>query len=179
MSKRGRTQLILGLILILLGVWFIVERSVSSVAAFAGEFFRWPYTLIWIGALILFLGLLSGNPGAAVPAFIVAGIGGIFYYNDTYAGGQAAWSYMWTLIPGFIGLGSIVAGLLGDNPRHNIRSGFNALVFSAAAFLIFASIFGGLDLLGKYGPAILLIALGVWLLVRSLWRSFSRRGGDA
>lgn len=179
MSKRGRSQLILGLILILLGVWFIVERSVPSLAAFAAEFFRWPYTLIWIGALILFLGLLSGNPGAAVPAFIVAGIGGIFYYNDTYAGGQSAWAYMWTLIPGFIGLGSIVAGLLGDNPRHNIRSGFNALAFSAAAFLIFASIFGGLDLLGKYGPAILLIALGLWLLVRSLWRSFSRRGGDA
>lgn len=179
MSKRGRSQLVLGIILILLGAWFVAERTVPSLAAFAEEFFRWPYTLMWIGALILLIGLLTGNPGAAVPAFIVAGIGGIFYYNDNYAAGQAAWSYMWTLIPGFIGLGSIVAGLLGDNPRHNIRSGFNALVFSAVAFLIFASIFGGLSLLGSYGPAILLIGFGLWLLLRSLWRSSRREGGDA
>ena len=98
--------------------------------------------------------------------------------NDTYAGGQDAWAYMWTLIPGFVGIGSILAGLLGDNTRQNLRHGFNSLIFSAVAFLIFASIFGGLDLLGKYGPAILLIGLGVWLLARSLWKAFSRKGND-
>ncbi len=84
---------------------------------------------------------------------------------------------MWTLIPGFIGLGSIAAGLLGDNPRQNFKSGFNALVFSAVFFLIFASIFGGLELLGAYGPAILLIALGLWLLGRAVWKSISQKSG--
>jgi peptidoglycan/LPS O-acetylase OafA/YrhL len=124
------------------------------------------------------IGLFTGNPGTAIPAMIVAGIGGIFYYNDTYAGGQDAWAYMWALIPGFVGIGSILAGLLGDNTRQNIRHGFNSLIFSAAAFLIFASIFGGLNLLGNYGPAILLIGLGVWLLARSLWKSFSKKGEE-
>lgn len=178
MSRQSRSQLVLGLILILLGAWFVVERTVPSLADLAGKIFEWPFMLMWIGALILVLGLFTGNPGTAVPAAIVAGIGLIFYINDTYAGGQAAWSYMWTLIPGFVGVGSIIAGLLGDNPRHNLRNGFNALIFSAVAFLIFASIFGGLQLLGNYGPAILLIALGLWLLGRSLWKSYSNRRHD-
>jgi hypothetical protein len=174
MSKQGRSQLVLGIILILLGAWFLAERTVPSLAGIADKLFQWPFTLVWIGALILVVGMLTGNPGAAVPAAIVAGIGGIFYYNETYAS-QAAWSYMWTLIPGFIGIGSILAGLLGDNPRQNIVHGLNSLVFSAVAFLIFASVFGGLNLLGSYGPAILLIGLGVWLLGRGLWKSFFRK----
>jgi hypothetical protein len=176
MNKQVRSQLVLGLILILLGAWFVISRTVPSLADFANKMFEWPFTLMWIGALILVVGLFTGNPGAAVPATIVAGIGVIFYLNDTYAGGQAAWFYMWTLIPGFIGIGSIFAGLLGDNTRQNLKSGFNSLIFSAVAFLIFASIFGGLNLLGNYGPAILLIALGVWLLGRSLWKSFFNKG---
>lgn len=178
MSKQGRSQLVLGVILILIGAWFLAERMIPSLAGFADKFFQWPFILVWIGALILVVGMLTGNPSAAVPACIVAGIGGIFYYNDTYAS-QSAWSYMWTLIPGFIGVGSILAGLLGDSPRQNIPHGLNSLVFSAVAFLIFASIFGGLSLLGNYGPAILLIGLGVWLLGRGLWKSFFRKdGGD-
>jgi hypothetical protein len=177
MNRQGRSQLVLGLILILLGAWFVIERTVPSLANLADQIFEWPFTLMWIGALILVVGLFSGNPGMAVPAAIVAGIGGIFYFNDTFAGGQSAWSYTWTFIPGFIGIGSILAGLLGDNTRQNIKRGFDSLIFSAVAFLIFASIFGGLNLLGNYGPAILLIGLGAWLLIRSLWKSFGKKGG--
>jgi hypothetical protein len=43
-------------------------------------------------------------------------------------------------------------------------------------FLVFASIFGGLDLLGNFGPAILLILLGVWVLGNGLYRSFRKKG---
>lgn len=174
MSKRSRSQLVLGIILVLLGAWIILGKAVPSLTDLADRIFEWPFTLMWVGALILVIGMLTGSPGMAVPAAIVAGIGGIFYYNDTYAT-QAAWSYMWTLIPGFIGVGSIIAGLLGDNPRQNLKNGLNSLVISAVLFLIFASLFGGLTLLGNYGPAILLIALGVWLLGRSLWKSFARK----
>ncbi|GER81125.1 MAG: hypothetical protein DYG87_03265 [Anaerolineae bacterium CFX3] len=179
MSKQSRSQLILGLILILAGAWFLATKTVPSLADFAEEYFQWPYTLMWIGALILVIGMMSGSPGMAVPAMIVAGIGGIFYYNDAYAAGQSAWSYTWTFIPGFIGLGSILAGLLGENTRRNIVSGLNLLVVSAVLFLVFASFFGGLTILGDYIPAILLIALGVWLLARSLWKSLRRGGSNA
>ena len=174
MNKQGRSQLVLGLILILLGAWFIASRTIPSLADFADKFFEWPFTLMWIGALILVIGMLTGNPGAAIPASIVAGIGGILYYNDTYAT-QGAWAYMWALIPGFVGVGSILAAILGDNPRQNFSHGLNSLVFSAVAFLICATLFGGPNLLGQYGPAIALICLGVYFLGRSIWKSFSRK----
>lgn len=178
MSRQSRSQLILGLVLILAGVWFIVTRTVPSLGAFADKLFEWPFTLMWIGALILVIGLFTGNPGAAVPAAIVAGIGAIFYYNDTYGGGQGAWAYTWALIPGFIGIGSILAGLLGDHTRQNLKHGFNSLAFSVVAFLVFGSIFGPFDFLGSYGLAILLIAAGLWLLGRSLWKSLAKRGDE-
>jgi len=178
MSRHSRSQLALGIILILVGIWFFAEKTIPSLAEFSDLYFKWPFTLMWIGALILLIVLFTGNPGMAVPAAIVAGIGGIFYYNDAYAGGQEAWAYMWTLIPGFVGVGSIIAGLLGDNPRHNLMHGLNTILVSAVGFLIFATIFGGLDILGKYGAAILLIVLGIYLLGRSLWKSFSKKGDD-
>ena len=48
---------------------------------------------------------------------------------------------MWTLIFGFIGVGNILAGLLGDDLRHNFGHGVNLIVISAVLFLIFAMIF--------------------------------------
>ncbi len=176
MTRQSRSQLVLGIVLILLGTWFVAQKTFPSLAEFTDQYFQGPFILVWVGAFLLFLGLFTGNPGMAVPAAIVAGVGGIIWYNDNYAAqGQGAWAYMWTLIPGFVGLGSVIAGLLGDNPRQNISRGLNSMVVSAVLFIIFAAIFGGLNLLGNYGPAILLILLGVWLLGRAVWKSF--RGG--
>ena len=178
MTRQGRSQLVLGIILILLGAWFVAQRTIPSLANFADTYFQGPFILMWIGAGLLLLGLLTGNPGMAVPAAIVAGVGGIIWYNENIAAqGQGAWSYMWTLIPGFVGVGSIIAGLLGDNPRQNISRGLNSMVVSAVLFLIFAAFLGGWNILGNYGPAVLLILLGIWMLGRAIWKSY-RRGGD-
>ena len=177
MNKQSRSQLALGLILILAGAWFFAKETIPVVAEFADQFFQWPYTLVWIGALILVIGLLTGNPGMSVPAMIVAGIGGIFYYIEEF-GSYSDWSFLWALIPGFVGVGSILAGILGDNPRQNISRGFGLLLFSAAIFLVFATWLGDIALIGEYGPAIVLIGLGLWLLGRSLWKSFTNRGGQ-
>jgi hypothetical protein len=49
------------------------------------------------------------------------------------------------------------------------------MVVSAVLFLVFASFFGGLTLLGNFGPAILLILLGMWVLGSGLYRSFRKR----
>ena len=176
MNRQSRTQLALGVILILLGAWFLLDRSMPAFHAIIGKYTEWPFSLIGIGAVILVLGLVLGQPGMAVPAAIVAGIGGIFYYQNI-SGDYQSWSYMWTLIPGFVGIGSILAGLLGDSTAHNLRRGLNLMVVSAVLFLVFSSFFGGWKLLGNYGPAILLILLGLWVLGSGLFRSFRNRGG--
>ena len=170
MRKQGRTQLALGVILILLGAWFIAQRTFPQVAAFASRFSDWPFTVIGVGVLLLLLGLILGAPGLAVPAAIVSGIGGILYYQNL-TGNYESWAYMWALIPGFVGVGVLLQGLLGENTRNNLRHGLNLMVVSAVLFLVFSAFLGGWNLLGNFGPAILLILLGLWVLGSGLYRS--------
>jgi hypothetical protein len=170
MRKQGRTQLALGIILILLGAWFIAQRTFPEVAAFAARFSDWPFTVIGVGVLLLLLGLILGAPGLAVPAAIVSGIGGILYYQELTSNWES-WSYMWTLIPGFVGVGVLLQGLLGEDTRRNLRHGLNLMVVSAVLFLVFAAFLGGWNLLGNFGPAVLLILLGLWVLGSGLYRS--------
>lgn len=167
--QKNRSTLFLGLLLILIGVWLVVSRQVPELQEWLDVNFSWPMWTIAAGILIFIIGLILGAPGMAVPASIVTGIGCILYYqnaNDDFA----SWAYMWTLIPGFVGVGVILTGLLGENTRQNISSGLNLIVISLILFLIFGTLFGGLAVLGPYGPAILLIALGVYILVRGLIR---------
>lgn len=161
---KNRSQLALGLILVLLGVWFIAQRQVPALGQWVGMYMAWPMNMVVIGAGIFLIGLLVGSPGMAVPAAVVSGIGGIFIYQNVY-NDPTSWSYMWALIPGFVGVGSIVSGLLGSD-RSQARSGLNLIVTSAVLFVIFAAIFGRLSILGAYGPAVLLILVGVWFLAR-------------
>ena len=174
MNRQGRTQLALGVILILLGAWFLADKSIPAFHSLFDKYTVFPFNMFLIGAGILIVGLVLGSPGLAVPAVIVAGIGGIFYYQETF-NDYESWSYMWTLIPGFVGIGSILAGLLGDNMAHNVKRGLNLMVISAVLFLVFSSFFGGWELLGNYGPAILLILLGLWVLGSGVYRSFRRK----
>ncbi|NOT03944.1 MAG: hypothetical protein HOP27_05025 [Anaerolineales bacterium] len=175
MNRRGRSQLALGVILILLGVWFFADKSIPAFHAFFDKYTQWPVNMLLIGGVIFIVGLVLGQPGMSVPAAIVAGLGGIFYYQET-TGNFASWSYMWALIPGFIGVGTILAGLLGDNTAHNLKHGLNMMVISAVLFLVFSSFFGGWELLGNYGPSILLILLGLWVLGSGLFRTFRNKG---
>lgn len=174
--RRNRTNLFLGLLLVLIGVWLVVTRQVPALQHWIDQNFAWPMWTIGAGVLVLFIGLITGAPGMAIPAAIIAGVGGILYYQNA-TGNWESWSYMWTLFPGFVGVGTILAGLLGENTRHNIMHGLNLILISAALFLIFASFFGGLSLLGPYGPAIILIVLGVYILARGFFRS-GYRGQD-
>lgn len=171
--RQNRSTLILGVLLILIGIWLVVSRQVPALQQWLNVEFTWPMLTIGAGILIFVIGLLVGAPGMAVPASIVTGIGCILYWQNAN-NDFGAWSYMWTLIPGFVGVGLILTGLLGENTRRNLSSGLNLIVISVVLFLIFGTIFGGLAILGPYGPAILLIALGVYILVRGFLRP--RRG---
>ena len=177
MNIRGRSQLALGVILIFLGAWFLADKSIPAFHAFFSRYAEFPLNMVLIGGGILIIGLALGHPGMAVPAAVVAGIGGIFYYQEAM-NNHASWSYMWTLIPGFVGVGSILAGLLGDRTAHNLKRGLNLMVVSAVLFLVFSSLLGGWTLLGSFGPAILLILLGLWVLGNGLYRSFRNKSQE-
>ena len=176
--RQNRTNLFLGVLLILIGIWLVVTRQVPAVQNWLDKNFAWPMWTIGAGLLVLLIGLLTGAPGMAVPASIIAGIGGILYYQNA-TNNFGSWSYMWTLIPGFVGVGTILAGLLGEHTRRNVAHGLNLIVISAVLFLVFATFFGGLSILGDYGVAVVLILLGVYVLIRGFVRSGSGyRGQD-
>lgn len=176
--RQNRTNLFLGLLLVLIGAWLVVSRQVPAIQDWLDNNFTWPMWVIGSGALVLLIGLITGNPGMAVPASIIAGVGGILFYQNA-TGDYASWRYMWTLFPGFVGVGVILAGLLGENTRRNLAHGMNLIVISAMLFLIFAGLFGALSILGDYGPAIILIVLGVYILLRGLVRSVFRGRDEA
>ena len=174
--RQNRSSLILGILLILFGGWLVVTRQVPAIQDWLDVNLSWPLWTVAAGLLVLIIGLITGAPGMAIPASIIAGVGGILYYQNA-TGDWDSWAYMWTLFPGFVGVGTILAGLLGENTRHNLAHGLNLIVISAALFLIFGTFLGGLTLLGDYGPAIILIALGHYVLVRGFVRG-SYRGRD-
>lgn len=168
MEKRKQTNLIGGILLILVGAWFLAMQFFPQLGDWINIELSWPLIIIGVGIFLLVLGLLVGEPGMAVPAVIVGGIGGLLYYQNT-TGDWESWSYAWTLIPGFVGLGVLLAGLLGGTLRKDLAGGLTLIVISAVLFIIFASFLGGLTVLGDYWP-VLLILLGVWILLTAVFR---------
>ncbi len=164
MNRGRRSSLGFGVVLILLGTWFLVAQFIPALRMQ----FSWPWIIIGVGGIMLLLGALSGNPDMAVPACIIGGIGGLLYWQN-YTGRWESWAYAWSLIPGFVGVGIILSGLLGGKLRKSLREGVNLLVISLVLFVIFGAFLGGPNLLGDYWP-VLLILLGLWTLIRPLFR---------
>lgn len=168
MSRKRRSNLAGGILLILLGAFFLALQLAPQLRDVIHLEFTWPLAIVGVGVFLLIFGLLAGAPGMAVPATIVAGIGGLLYYQNA-TGDWASWAYAWTLIPGFVGVGVFLSGLLGENPAENIRGGLWTMLISAILFLVFGSLLGGHDLLGPYWP-LLLIGAGVLALAQALFR---------
>lgn len=167
MDRRTRTNIAGGLLLILLGGWFLLLRLYPALGDWIALRFDWPVWVIGAGALILILGLLLGEPGMAVPAAVVGGIGAILYWQNMTEN-WSSWSYIWTLIPGFVGVGTLAGGLLGEKPRVSLREGGQLILVSATLFIIFFSIFGNFGL-QRWWP-VLLILLGAWVIFGNLLR---------
>jgi len=168
MDRRRRSSLAGGSVLILLGAWLLMVQLVPGLRDWVAIEFSWPLSIVGIGVLLLVLGLLAGAPAMAVPACIVGGIGGLLTWQNA-TGNWGSWAYTWTLVPGFVGVGALLAGLLGEKPRQSVRDGGWLILISLVLFLVFGSFLGGLALLGPYWP-VLLIVLGLVLLLRMLVR---------
>ena len=170
MKREHRGTLVAGLVLILLGVLFLVIQFVPELQTYIT--FSWPLILVGVGVIMLIVGILAGAPGLAVPACIVGGIGGLLYWQNA-TGNWDSWAYAWTLIPGFVGLGVLLSGLLGgEDTRQAVSGGFWLILISLVLFAIFGSLFGALEIGGRYWPA-LLIVLGLLVFVKDAGRGGS------
>jgi hypothetical protein len=172
MDKRSRTRLLLGIILIIAGAWFFLAQFYPQLAIWEDLNLTWPWIVIGVGLLLYFLGLLGGEPDMMVPATVVTGIGGILYYQQQ-TGDWGSWAYAWALIPGFVGIGVFLAGLLKGNLRSQLKDAFTLILISLILFAIFGSFLGGLEWAGIIG-AVALILLGLYIVVSNLVKPQAR-----
>jgi hypothetical protein len=169
MQQKARPNVAGGVLLILLGLMFLAYQLLPEQFGWLQSAETWPLIVVGVGVFLLVFGLLVGAPGMAVPASIVAGIGVLLFWQNA-TGRWETWSFAWTLIPGFVGIGVILNGLLGgDKLSSALEAGLWLILISLTMFAIFGSFLGGLTIFGPYLP-ILLIGLGLLFLVRSLLR---------
>jgi hypothetical protein len=151
-----------GVILILLGALFLASEIFPQVF----QFWSWPFIIIGVGLVFILWAILGGIGGLAVPGTILSGLGTLFYFQ-VQSNNWASWSYAWALIPGFVGLGIILSGLIDRNIKGTLVSGLILMLISAIMFFAFGTAFGLEHGIARYWP-VLLVVLGVISLVRAL-----------
>mgnify|MGYP001125493702 CR=1 FL=1 len=159
-----RASVIVGVLMILAGILFLSFQLVPGLAERINFQLLWPLFIVGLGGVFLLLGLVA-SPPLAVPGSVVAGVGGILFYQNI-SGNWGSWAYIWALIPGFVGIGMILMSLR-EGKSSGVGEGVRLLGISLVMYLAFAAFFGGLGFLGQYWP-VLLILLGVVVLVRNL-----------
>ena len=162
MSRRG--SLVGGIILILVGAVIMINQLMGGF----GIQISWPLILVGMGLLFILFGAIFGIGGLAVPGSIIAGLGLIFYYQD-FTGDYTSWSYMWALIPGFVGVGVLISGLI--NPGTG-KGGWSLIAISAILFTVFAAFFGALNDQWILYLSIVIIIIGLIALIRALIKLF-------
>ena len=174
MKRRG--SFTFGILLILLGAWFLAMEFVPSFSDWMGQFADWPIWVIGPGLIFMAAGLISGVYELMIPGSIISGIGLILHYQHT-TNDYESWSYAWALIIVFVGIGIFLTNLFRGNVRRAFSEGGSPIMTGLVLFLIFGSFFRATfdqePLLGDYWPLVL-VAVGLWLLVKPLIRGKKR-----
>jgi hypothetical protein len=165
MRRRGN---IAGAILLIgVGVFYLAVAMLPGFKEVAYGRTTWPLQIVTLGALFFAAGILSFTPAFFIPASVITGVGGILYYQNL-TGNWASWSYMWALIPGFVGIGLILFGIFGRKLGAIIGGLWN--IFSGLVlFSIFGLAFGNLPYVNLVWP-VALILLGFFFLLRAFRR---------
>mgnify|MGYP000896891953 CR=1 FL=1 len=168
MHERKHTDLVVGLVLILVGLFLTAWQFVPEFRIWF-VVLDWPLYVIGLGGILFILGLLANMPGLSVPACMVMGAGAIFYWQKA-TGRWDSWSYAWPLLVSSMGMGMILSGLLGipERRRRLLINGLQWIVVGLVLFFLFDALFG-MHILGPYWPMVL-VAVGLWLLIRTFLR---------
>jgi hypothetical protein len=162
--RASKGRIVFGIMLVLLGLLFLAYQLFPSlVITWFGGRFPWPLFIIVPGAFLLLTGLLTRTGGLVIPGTIVSGIGGLLYYQN-FSNDWSSWAYAWALIPGFVGLGLLLASLIDPSTRTARRTGLYMFSISLAVFAIFSALFGGRMSASLIWP-VLLILVGLGFLL--------------
>ncbi len=168
MNRERGLNAIGGLVLIGLGVLFLFVQLFPGLGALVRIDQLWPLIVVAVGAGLLALAVVTRTPPLAIPASIVGGIGLLLFFQNA-TGYWDSWAFAWTLIPGFVGVGLILRGLLAGELQQGLQAGSRLLAISFVLLIIFGTFLGPFDSLRRFWP-VLVILVGFLLLGRSLWQ---------
>lgn len=172
MPRRPDAALIWAVLLIVIGIVLLAMQFVGI----AWGALLWPLWILVPGVCLLTLGLTVRHAGAeplVVVGSILSAVGATLFYANATAH-WTVWTYAWALIaPTSIGAGLWLLG--GFRQRQDLTSAGKAMIkiglILFAAFGVFFELIIGVSGWGlqRYAWAVLLIAAGAFLLIRSLW----------
>ncbi len=184
---RQRGMLSVGVVLVLLGVFFLASEQLNL------DFgrFGWPIFVIAPGLFLLLLGLAiphEGGLGAAIPGGIITTVGLLLAFQDA-TGTYASWSYAWALVaPGSVGVTLALYGLL-HRRWDLLESGLGTAAVGLGLFIGFGLFFENVLSIdnGQSNTALrdalplMAVCFGVAIVMLNLipWRSGSRVSADA
>ena len=163
--------IVVGLVLVVIGALLFVGQLTGIGIGDVG----WPFIIVAVGAVLLFLGLfVNSEQGMVIGGTVVTTVGLLLAYQNA-TGLWATWAYAWALVgPAASGLGLAIWGIrTGD--AGATRNGFwgflGGLALFAVGFLFFEGVIGlsgeRLPLAEWVLPAAV-VAIGVVLLARGL-----------
>jgi hypothetical protein len=173
MTRTTVGNLIGGVMLVGLGMFFLLLQLVPGLGVLVRMDLLWPFIVIGVGMGLLGAAVFARTPPLAIPGSIVSGIGSLLLVQNL-TGYWESWAFVWTLIPGFVGIGLILSGLLGQDPTHALHSGVRLLAISAILFVVFGAFLGPFAL-GRFWPVLLILA-GFVLVGRQLLTTQTRSG---
>ena len=163
--EKKKSNFAWGIILILFGAFLLANQLLPGLKLT----FEWPWIIMGAGAVFILLAIFTKTGGLAIPGSIVGGIGAILYYQNL-TGRWDTWSFIWSLIPAFIGVGLALAALISPDKHPDGFSG-SIRMFIISGILFF--FFGGAKYFGVesfiFWP-IAVIALGLLLLLSGILR---------
>lgn len=182
-NRSNAAALVGGTLLVAFGLLSLASQIFRNVVNWS---YLWPLTVIVFGALF-FAGMFLGGKGLsglAIPGSIITGIGLLFLYQNL-ASHWESWSYAWTLIIMFVGVGIYIMGLYSGSEVQK-RSGLSVMKVGFVLFVIFGGffelIFSISRPLGWRGLAfpVLMILLGGYLIVKRLlsWGTGKTQTGE-
>jgi hypothetical protein len=176
MERRAGGSLILGLLLIVVGAAYLLGQYAPPLPFGNVDLghYGWPLFVIVPGLALLAAGISGRSAsGLCVPGAIVTVAGVVLAIQNAFDL-FATWAYAWALVaPGGVGVGLYLQGLVAHKPRL-LKAGLRLMALGLTLFLVGAAFFEGVlhvsgrefGLAGQILLPALLIAVGVWLLVR-------------
>jgi hypothetical protein len=166
MEKNNRTSITFAVILIGLGTLILILNLIPGLTFSK----TWPIIFFVLAAgffipPVVWREARKGLSALFIPGSILLVLGLIFLYC-TLTRDWVVWAYAWTLIPGGVGLGILLASWYGEWGQVTTMTGIWMCVISLMVFGLFGALFGQAVL--KALGSILLILGGGLLLYRSL-----------